>query len=210
MKKHIFTLLLSAIIFTSCKNIYKDDLVSSSSSTQSILITEVRIFNGKDQELSQPTDILIQNGKIKSISSNLEKTNAKIINGKNKTLIPGLIDAHVHLSGSGSVPWENIKGDIEYNLQAYLYAGITTVYDLGGLGNEIDKVAKKVESSSIIGPSIYHTHIPITVKNSHPIPLTEEMLPWPLKSVVNSISPTIKNPNEATALIEKYSNQKTN
>lgn len=171
----------------------------------SILISDVNIFNGRDSLIQVNKDVLIGDGLIKEISDVIEPSdNILLVDGQGKTLMPGLIDAHVHLSGSGAVPWENKKADIAYNLQAYLYAGVTTIYDLGGLAWDLEKISRKVENYEILGPSIYHTHIPITVKNSHPIPLTELMLPWPLNGLVNTLSPTIENASEATELIEDY------
>lgn len=171
----------------------------------SILIKEVTIFNGKDSTLIGPLDVLIQDGVIQKINKNISEDQAsKMIDGQGKTLMPGLIDSHVHLSGSGAVPWNKVVANKTYNLSAYLYAGITTVYDLGGLSKSIEKLEKKVDKGKILGPNVYHTHIPITVKNSHPIPLTRLMLPWPLKNMVNNISPTIDHPDNASKLIKKY------
>lgn len=122
--------------------------------------------------------------------------------------MPGLIDAHVHLTGSGSVPWKNVKANETYNLSAYLYAGITTVYDLGGTASGMEKLSEKVKKGELLGPSIYHSHLPITIKNSHPIPLSKEMLGWPLKAFVGIITPTIENADEAKKIIKKYTDKK--
>ncbi len=202
------TIILSlGLLFVSCQNHYKKVLLKKEQSSVSILFEGVNIFNGRDSVLITNKDVLIENGLIKRIADKIEApegSNLKRIAAKGKTLMPGLVDAHVHLSGSGAVPWENVSADEEYNLSAYLYAGITTVYDLGGLGSGLEKLANKVEEGKIVGPSLYHAHIPITVKDGHPIPLTEQMLPWPLKSMVNLISPTIEGVEEAPKLIEKY------
>lgn len=169
------------------------------------LIKDVNIFNGEDSTLQKGMDVLIADGQIQQISSDITAVEGtQLINGTGKTLMPGLIDAHVHLSGSGAVPWENQGADLNYNLSAYLYVGVTTVYDLGGLAKSTSSLAEKVATGEVLGPRIFNTHIPITVKNSHPIPLTEQLLPWPLKSMVNAISPTIDEPKEAPALMEKY------
>jgi imidazolonepropionase-like amidohydrolase len=187
-----------------CKRIADKEIIVENE-TSSLLFKQVSIFNGKDSILITDKDVLIKDGVIHEISDRIEAIeNYQIVEGKGKTLMPGLIDSHVHLSGSGSVPWENYSANEAYNLSAYLYAGITTVYDLGGLANSISELAEKVDKGELIGPSIYNTHIPITVKNSHPIPLTKMMMPWPLKSLVNTISPTIDEVSEAPDLMEDY------
>lgn len=203
MKEHYYLILIFFI--TACGGSPYGDIISQESEQKSILIQNADIFNGRDGDLLHNRDVLIKDGRIESIADNIEESETYlVIDGKGKTLMPGLIDAHVHLSGSGAVPWENVNADIEYNLQAYLYCGITSIYDLGGLASEISSTAEKIESGDIIGPSVFNTHIPITVKNGHPIPLTEVMLPWPLKYLVNALSPTIEKASDAPGIIESY------
>jgi imidazolonepropionase-like amidohydrolase len=64
-----------------------------------------------------------------------------VIEGGGRTLMPGLIDAHVHLNlknldnpagidGIDNMTWEEV-GALAYNsAQEYLYSGFTTVRDL--------------------------------------------------------------------------------
>lgn len=200
-------LFLVLLISHSCSRQIYSDLVYQESGNPAILITNVDIFNGRDSLLVKDRDVYIENGEIKKISKDIsfsKNENVRVIDGAGKVLMPGLVDAHVHLSGSGAVPWEKVPTVEDYNLSAYLYVGVTTVYDLGGLAGDLNRLSEQVEEGKVLGPRIYNTHIPITVKNSHPIPLTEQMLPWPLKSMVNVISPTIENPDEAAEVIEKY------
>ena len=205
------SLFLLALFLFGCKDYYTKILVEKSDNTFPILISDVTIFNGKDSTLILNKDVVIENGVIKVITDHfipIKGKSYKTINGKGKTLMPGLIDAHVHLSGSGSVPWKNVNANETYNLSAYLHSGITTIYDMGGIASGMEKLSKKVEKGTLLGPTIYHAHIPITIKNSHPIPLSREMLGWPLKAFVGIISPTIKNADEAKNIIEKYTNKK--
>lgn len=204
-------LFISVLVLLGCKDYYTKELVKKSDNTYPILITEVNIFNGKDSTLILNKDVVIENGLIKDITDHfipIKNKSYKIINGKVKTLMPGLIDAHIHLSGSGCVPWKNVKANEKYNLSAYLHSGITTIYDMGGMASGLEKLSKKVEKGTLLGPTIYHTHIPITIKNSHPIPLSKEMLGWPLKAFVNIITPTIENADEAEKIIKKYTDKK--
>ncbi len=203
MSRYIY--LFFSFLLISCGGDKLEAIVEREDSSSVLLFEHVDIFTGLDSVLLRDHFVLVANGKIQTISQRpIDHPDAKKINGTGKTMLPGLIDAHVHLSGSGAVPWENIPANVEYNLQAYLYAGITTVYDLGGLSSDLKKLANAVATEEIVGPSIFHTHIPITIKNSHPIPLTEQMLPWPLNKFVNMISPTIDKPNEARELIGSY------
>lgn len=187
------------------KDHYTKTLIRRKKTASKLLFKNINIFNGRDQELLKNKDVIIENGLIKTITENFDAPqNYKIINGKGKTLMPGLVDAHVHISGSGAVPWKNIKANEAYNLAAYLYTGITTVYDLGGIASKLSKLRKKVESGEILGPSFYHTHIPMTVRDSHPVQLTKEMFGFPLSALINFIAPFIGDPKDAHKAIQKY------
>jgi len=75
-----------------------------------------------------------------------------------KYLLPGLIDAHVHLSGSGEADSQfraddgNMALKILSNAQKNLAAGITTVRDLGGW-NELEFVVRDwISKGEFVGP----------------------------------------------------------
>ncbi|MGL6118229.1 amidohydrolase family protein, partial [Plesiomonas sp.] len=70
------------------------------------LIENARIFTGTGTELTPPSNVLIIGNKISAISQNkIEKpANLEItdIDAQGKTLMPGLIDNHVHIALSAS------------------------------------------------------------------------------------------------------------
>lgn len=204
--KSVSVLFLSFIL-CSCAEYYTKQLLREGGDKLPILIKNANIFHGKDSLLILDKDVVVEKGRIKMITENFKPKDEETyytIDGKGKTIMPGLIDAHVHLSGSGAVPWQNVGADEAYNLAAYLYSGITTVYDLGGMASDIEKLSEKVEIGELLGPTIYHSHIPITVKNGHPIPLTKEILNWPLSALVNTLAPTIEKVDEAEEFINEY------
>lgn len=208
MKIRLLFALFFAFVLVGCKGLDYAPVVKTDGGATSILIRQVTIFNGRDDNLFSGMDVLVEDGHISKISPSIsEKGVAKVIDGSGKTLMPGLIDAHVHLSGSGAAPWADYPADKAHNLQAYLYTGITTVYDLGGISKQIEKLANKVDGGELLGPTIFHTHVPITVKNSHPIPLTKELIGFPMRALVNSFIPTVESPEKAADLIKKYTRQ---
>lgn len=213
MKIHLLKAVLGALLLSGCGSLRYAPVLDMADSASPVLIRNVSIFDGTSKDLQSGRDVLLAEGKIQRIGEGLgtddlgKYSDARVVDGSGKTLMPGLIDAHVHLTGSGSVPWANKKANVEHNLQAYLYTGITTVYDLGGIGKKLEKLATKVESGKLPGPTVYHAHIPITVRNSHPIPLTQELMPWPLSGMVNGLVPTVDDPSKADALVRKYAQQ---
>ncbi len=93
----IILLIISVLYILPNKESEINKLISPPSN--SFLIRDVRIFDG--QNFIENTDIEISEGLITAINSDLSASNnINIIDAKGKTLIPGLIDAHVHTYGS--------------------------------------------------------------------------------------------------------------
>lgn len=80
-----------------------------------ILFQHVRVFDGT--RITPDADVLIENGKIKEVGANLSAENATVVDGAGKTLLPGLIDAHVHVHGADT-------------LEQALVFGVTTELDM--------------------------------------------------------------------------------
>lgn len=60
------------------------------------LIRDVRVFDG--ETVLERRSVLIEKGKISRVGDrNLEAAGAEVIDGRGRTLLPGLIDAHVHI-----------------------------------------------------------------------------------------------------------------
>jgi len=89
----------------------------------------------------------------------------KLVDLKSKTVMPGLIDMHVHLEMqmSPSIYIESFtanEADVAFNSIKYaeitLMAGFTTVRDLGGSGVNVS-LRNAINSGGIIGPRIFST-----------------------------------------------------
>src|SRR5690625_824607 len=86
-----------------------------------ILLTNVkRLSSASEQEAVQ---ILIEDGNIKKIATQIEEGAQKIIDGKGKLVLPGLIDVHIHLREPGG----EYKETIETGTRAAARGGFTTV-----------------------------------------------------------------------------------
>lgn len=142
--------------------------------TRSILINNVEIFNGKDEKTTIG-NVLIEGNLIKTISTSPIPTNksanTQIIDGKGKFLMPGLIDAHVHLTMESIPKQVALVSDIAYiNLVAadaagkQLLRGFTTVRDMGGATFSLKKV---IEQGLFIGPRIYPSGATISQTGGH-------------------------------------------
>ena len=90
----------------------------------SLLIKNAKIFS-KNKSIIQ--NVFISNGKIKKISDSEIKLKAdKVIDAKNKFLLPGGIDSHVHFREPGM----EFKGNWKTESRAAIAGGITTVIDM--------------------------------------------------------------------------------
>lgn len=85
-----------------------------------ILIKNTRIV---DANKDFKSDLLIEDGKISKIDTNIDLIDAKIINGENYTLMPSFIDVHTHLRDPGLT----YKEDLETGQKAALKGGFTVL-----------------------------------------------------------------------------------
>ncbi len=122
------------------------------------LIENVRIFDGFSEELSDG-NVLVIDGIIAGVSEDPigAPDDAVIIEGMGRTLSPGFIDIHAHLSLQE--PWDWIRSDLTLAgamfAQAadyYLNAGFTTVRDAGGTHPDL---ARAVDAGLVRGPRIF-------------------------------------------------------
>ncbi|MFY9991823.1 MAG: amidohydrolase family protein, partial [Rhodoplanes sp.] len=71
---------------------------------RSTLFTNVRVFDGKSATLSDAINVLVRGNVIEKIAkepiSTDRSASTTIVDGKGRTLMPGLIDAHVHMTFS--------------------------------------------------------------------------------------------------------------
>ena len=126
-----------------------------------ILITNVRIFDGKSEALTEASSVLIENNMIKTVTLGaMDAPGATVIDSGGRTLMPGLIDNHVHLMLPGpTLPameanstWEDIAIHGVAQSGMYLMQGFTTVRDAGGANGGLQRA---INSGKIIGPRIY-------------------------------------------------------
>ena len=129
-----------------------------------ILVRDIRILDGLGGAPLEHRDILLQEGRIERVAvANMITElpeDTKIIEGEGLTLLPGLIDMHVHFQGG----WNRVDPDYPLktdptgvNLSAwnYLYAGVTTIFDLGSDQDWIVSIRDKIAAGEILGPRMF-------------------------------------------------------
>lgn len=139
------------------------------------LFANVRIFNGKSGELSAPSHVLVRGNKIEKISTTPLPTDRRgdtvLIDGGGRTLMPGLIDAHVHLMLESLPLQVALMSEISYlslvagqAAEKQLLRGFTTVRDMGGASFALKRA---IDEGVISGPRIYPSGATISQTSGH-------------------------------------------
>jgi imidazolonepropionase-like amidohydrolase len=90
---------------------------------------------------------------------------ARIVDGRGKYLLPGLMDIHIHLRGGMSKPPDARAG--QQALQSYLYSGVTTVLDVGNNPEFIFGLREKERAGQILAPHLLAVGGIVTYPGSH-------------------------------------------
>jgi len=141
------------------------------------LISSVNIFDGKNDKLQKNMHVVIKDNLIEQISDEPLVITAlagnTIIDGGGRTLMPGLIESHVHLNlqhmmgGYESMEdrdWQEIGAMAAFAAQSLLMDGFTTVRDCGTLQSGIRRA---VDRGDAIGPRIYSAGGVISQTSGH-------------------------------------------
>ena len=125
---------------------------------ENLLIRDVRIVVG-DGTVIESGAVLIKSGKIQQVfegaAPDPKSLRADAIEGAGKTIMPGLIDVHVHLSTSGALSNAPVEVNTARELAAYLYSGVTTVRSAGDPLDAVLKVRTAVNSGERLGADLF-------------------------------------------------------
>ena len=111
--------------------------------------------------------VLLLDGRIERVTESgaAWPADADVIDATGLTVIPGLVDSHVHLATAGTT--EPVGDMLEVNLRATLAAGVTEVVDLGG-PISLFALRDAIDRGDAIGPRIHAAGPFLTVVGSHP------------------------------------------
>lgn len=150
--------------------------------------TNGKILNGtKDMQIQTGLCILVRDGKIYDIINDTADLDGyKIIDLQGHYILPGLINMHVHLAGSGkpqkkqrdneklvnTIMGSALTRAIAYNMVAgfakdELLSGVTTIRTVGGLGNFDTRLRDEIEAGTKMGPRILAANQGISVPGGH-------------------------------------------
>ncbi len=136
-----------------------------------------RVFDGVSEHAIEDGAILVEDGRILSLEPAADlPAGVEITDLGDATLLPGLIDAHVHLVWSASAePHEVVERESRAltalrcadNATLHLRAGVTTVRDVGATGGLSVDVARAVELGVLAGPTVVAAGRAIAMTGGH-------------------------------------------
>ena len=142
----------------------------------SFYIADVSLFDGA--RMRRHAGVLVEADRIAWVGAHAraphEASKARAVDGIGKTLMPGLIDCHVHLNFDGGPDFAadgNVSNDIAatlrgvQNLRKHLSAGVTTVRDLGGVGT--CELGAAVDAGVLPGPRVVAAGRALTITGGH-------------------------------------------
>jgi imidazolonepropionase-like amidohydrolase len=139
------------------------------------MFENVRIFDGTSSQLSEPSNVLVVDSVIKSISSapiaDPPAVSVTRIQGGGRTLMPGLIDAHTHIMFATVPQAAVLTGDIGFVHVAatraatdMLMRGFTSIRDLGG---PVFGLKRGIDAGLVVGPRIWPSGAFISQTGGH-------------------------------------------
>jgi imidazolonepropionase-like amidohydrolase len=165
-----------------------------------------KLVDTKSLQVLTEMTIIVEGKTISDIQKGyvVPTTNDHVIDLKNRTVMPGLIDCHVHMEGEISSDQikkfrENIA-DIAFEsaviAKTTLMAGFTTVRDVGGVGVNIS-LRNAIRKGIVVGPRMYTAGKIISSTGGHADPTVgyrKDLMgdPGPMNGVANGKEECIK------------------
>lgn len=145
-----------------------------------VVLKAARLFDGRGDAVVNNGVVIVEGGTIKAVGSGLAvPAGARVIDLGDATLLPGLIDAHTHMSGESTDNWlqgamDNMRRTLpEMSIRATAYAertlmaGFTTVRDVGS-GQWIDVGLRNAVRDGVVpGPRLLVASHPLGARGGH-------------------------------------------
>jgi imidazolonepropionase-like amidohydrolase len=179
------------------------------------LIQNARIFVG-DGRVIESGSVLIRQGRIAEIyegpAPEAKTLKAEPIEAAGKTVMPGLIDVHVHIGASGGFYDDQSKSydskNAEHELQAYLYSGVTAVRSAGDSVDDMLKLRRLYGSGEKLGSELFLCGPLFTAEGGHGTQFAKFIPEAMRASFLAGFVRTPKTPEEARQQVDALALQR--
>jgi len=188
-------------------------IVSLSAFAQKTYLQVGKLVDTKNGKILTEKTIIVSGDEIEDVVDGYQSGDGEIIDLKDKVILPGFADLHVHIEGETS-PTQYLEeftlneADVAYKAQEIafrtLMAGFTTVRDLGGSGVNVS-LRNAINTGKVLGPRIYTAEKAIGTTGGHADPTNgyrKDLMgdPGPKEGVVNNVDDARK------AVRQRYKN----
>jgi imidazolonepropionase-like amidohydrolase len=151
-------------------------LASTAAGAQTYAIQAGRLIVDASQPARGPSTVIVENGRISRIEEGATApAGATVVDMRGKMVLPGLIDAHVHLTSDPGTPfWREAIDPPELaavtgvkNALLTARAGFTTVRDLGAPGNSSFALRDAIRDGIVPGPRIIASGGALSIIGGH-------------------------------------------
>ncbi|MHA7872387.1 MAG: Xaa-Pro dipeptidase [Hyphococcus sp.] len=165
--------------FINCAAMLAAAAFSSAASAETLFITADRMIDPVSQRVIESPGLLIEDGKVVAAGSRASMSipaGTPTIDLSGKTILPGFIDMHTHLTASATKArgWEGVGLQRERrliwgvaNAKKTLMAGFTTVRNVGSEGYGILALRDAINEGEIPGPRMFVAGPPVGIIGGH-------------------------------------------
>ncbi|MFL6751931.1 MAG: amidohydrolase family protein [Sphingomicrobium sp.] len=177
-------------------------VAATAANAETYAIQAGRLIVDASQAERGASTVIVENGRIARIDNGFTApAGAIVVDERSRTVLPGMTDVHVHLTGNSGEPWYvdfTQKRSVPYKATIGLThalemarAGFTTVRDLGGDTAAVIAVRDAVTEGRFAGPRIKVSGDPLSIIGGHADEATG--LPPELAEAVNEahLSPSV-------------------
>jgi imidazolonepropionase-like amidohydrolase len=171
------------------------------------IIKNARVITGNGDILPAAT-VVIQDGRIQDISTqDVNISGAQVIDATGKSLMPGLIDTHLHIFYSfekGEQAYRSLlKNQIPEQMKNFLKYGVTTIKSLDDPLALVLELRRQLQDKNIPGPRLLAVGPDFTAPAGHPAITLAEDDPW----LRNEMTVEVDNPAQARAKVRKLTSK---
>jgi imidazolonepropionase-like amidohydrolase len=172
-----------------------------------LVIENARVIVGNG-EVKLNVNIVITGDRIKSIGTKTVPVDAKKIDAQGMTVMPGLIDTHVHLlvgasSKGGQATRKYFENVLPKKLKKFLHNGVTTIKSTADPIDLILPLRKQLQARELPGPRLLVVGPAFTSTGGHPAVSICRSNPWCRQQMCAEVDDSVSAIKAVRELVER-------